>query len=106
MGASEWICGWVSTQILANWIPPDVTRNIFRRFVWTQDVIVIAALPKTLFGASGESESGSLFKTLNKGYKVAGFFGSLRKKVKVVGHYAISMNSKSVLASCKRQFLQ
>jgi hypothetical protein len=106
MGASEWICGWVNAKILANWIPPDVTRNIFRRFVWTQDVIIVAALPKALSGTPGESESGSLFKALNKGCKVAGFFGPLRKKVKVVGHYAISMNSKSVLGRCKRQFLQ
>ena len=86
----------MSTEILANGIPPDIGSDILNRIGRPKNVIVIARFPETATVGFLEFKGSALLEDPDKFAEIGTVVDSLRKDVNVIRHEAIRVETKSV----------
>ena len=82
------------TQLFANGIPPDITRDVFDGVGRAEDVVVIAHLPKALNMGLAKLKGGPQFEDAHEFKEVGLGLSALREKMKVVWHEAVGVEEK------------
>jgi len=70
----------------ADWIPPDITGDVFKMIRWPENMIVVAHLPESTVVRLAKFVGRALLEQTNELAQVATLVGTLDEKMNVVWH--------------------